>query len=323
MTNPPVPFTVIGGFLGAGKTTLVNGLLRQAHGERITVLVNDFGSVSIDADLIESHDGDTIALANGCICCSIGGEFAAAIPAVLDASPRPDRVIVEASGIAEPRKIAQYGTLPGFRLDGVVVLADAEAIRDLCADPRIGAQVRGQLAQGDILVLTKVDLLGGPAARDEVRRWLAHEHPGGRIVEASHGEVATDLLLDRVDLDRHATQAWDGFAMSGPDAMARAPGSANHAFDTATVDVPGPIGRADLEAWLDALPREVIRVKGLVRLDERPDAVATVHRVGARVRIAYDAPPVAAGSAGRLVLIAAGGGDGGAATRAATWTPLS
>ena len=305
----PIPFTVVGGFLGSGKTTLVNHLLRHAGGERITVLVNDFGDVAIDADLIEAHDGDTITLANGCICCSIGGELAGAIPTVLAARPRPDRILVEASGIAEPRRIAAYGTLPGLRPDGTLVLADAETVVARCADDRIGHQVRAQLAQADLIVLTKVDLLDD----DEVaarRAWLAATFPGIGVVEARAGVVAPEALLGSgVGLDG-----------SGPGAVpGDAPGDgAPHGFATCTFEAHDPIPRDELEAWLGALPPAVLRAKGLVRTVEASEVATIVQRVGARTRLTAGGPWTDPAVPGRIVLIAAEG-ELGEVTAPAPW----
>jgi len=108
-----IPLTVIGGYLGSGKTTLLNALLRQPHGKRFALLVNDFGSINIDAGLIENQQGETINLANGCICCSLAAGFVVALNTVLNLQSRPDQVIIEASGVADPRKIANYGNTPG------------------------------------------------------------------------------------------------------------------------------------------------------------------------------------------------------------------
>ena len=100
--QPPIPVTVIGGYLGAGKTTLVNHLLRNANGLRIAVLVNDFGALQIDADLIEAADGDTISLANGCICCSLAGGLVEAMLGILDRPQPPEWVVIETSGVSDP-----------------------------------------------------------------------------------------------------------------------------------------------------------------------------------------------------------------------------
>ena len=102
-----LPVTVIGGYLGAGKTTLVNHLLRHAGGRRIAVLVNDFGALPIDADLIEARDGDLLAIAGGCVCCSYGSDLMDALAALLERSPRPDHLVIETSGVALPGSVAR------------------------------------------------------------------------------------------------------------------------------------------------------------------------------------------------------------------------
>jgi hypothetical protein len=104
-----VPVTIIGGYLGAGKTTLINALLAADHGRRLAVLVNDFGAVNIDVELIERHDGETISLTNGCICCSIADSLGESLDQVLALEPRPDQIVIEASGVADPAAIAGYG----------------------------------------------------------------------------------------------------------------------------------------------------------------------------------------------------------------------
>ena len=122
MTGAKLPITVIGGYLGAGKTTLVNNLLTQANGLRAAVLVNDFGAVNIDAALIAEHAGDTISLTNGCMCCSMADGLYMAIVQIMKHAERLDHIIIEASGVAEPGKIARKGQAFGLPLDGVLVV---------------------------------------------------------------------------------------------------------------------------------------------------------------------------------------------------------
>jgi G3E family GTPase len=181
VSQSAVPFTVIGGFLGAGKTTLINQILREASGERIVILVNDVGDTPIDPELIASRSADTITLTNGCICCSLSDEFALALPDLLELSPPIDRVVVEASGIGDPGRIAQYGTLPGFALDGVIVLADTEGICGLLDDHRIGHQIADQLRRAHLVAMTKTDLAS--SARHEIfgLRMVTDDRRGGLL----------------------------------------------------------------------------------------------------------------------------------------------
>ena len=150
--------SVIGGFLGAGKTTLLNRVLAGRHGVRYAVLVNDFGELNVDGDLVAAHGGDTITFANGCVCCTMGGDLVGALDRLLDGDRPPDQILVEASGVADPSAIADVATLhPGLARDLVVVLADAETVRARHADERLRDTVDRQLAAADLIVLNKCD----------------------------------------------------------------------------------------------------------------------------------------------------------------------
>ena len=197
MTLPPLPTTVIAGYLGAGKTSLVNHLLRNPGGRRIMVMVNDFGALDIDADLLVSTSEDTVTLSNGCICCTMGTELMYALADACDRRPRPDALVIEASGVAQPEKIAAAAHAePEMRYGGIVTLADAANIAALLEDAEIGAQVRAQLAVADLVVLTKTDL----APAETARRLIAGIAPAP-VVDARHGAVDIDLLLERVAAD--------------------------------------------------------------------------------------------------------------------------
>lgn len=268
-----VPFTVIGGFLGAGKTTVINQILRGDSGERIVVLVNDVGDTPIDPELIASRSADTITLTNGCICCSLGDEFALTLPDLLELSPPIDRVVVEASGIGDPGRIAQYGTLPGFALDGVIVLADCEGIGRLLDDGRIGHQIADQLRRAHVVAMTKSDL----ATSDELKRAKARiaevvEGQGIPILEISNGQIPPEIMFglgnDHVSELAAATSDSSMFT---------------HGIDVQTVPVPAQVERVLLDQWLAALPEDVLRVKGVVNLAD--DTAVVVQKVGPRCRI--------------------------------------
>jgi G3E family GTPase len=189
-----LPVTVVGGYLGAGKTTLVNDLLTQARGLRAAVLVNDFGEINIDASLIVSHDGDTISLSNGCMCCSMTDGFAAALGQILKQSGRLDHIVVEASGVANPAKIAQTAQAFGLPLDGILVVADAEQVRSQAANKYAGDTVQRQLAQADLIVVNKTDLVSTEAVA-KLRPWIAEHAPAAPIFETSYASVPLAVLL--------------------------------------------------------------------------------------------------------------------------------
>ncbi|MEM7301397.1 MAG: GTP-binding protein [Pseudomonadota bacterium] len=191
----PLPVTVIGGYLGAGKTTLINHLLRNADGKRLAIMVNEFGELPIDADLIEAQDDDLISLSGGCVCCTYGNDLSMALLDLKELEPRPDHVVLEASGVALPGAIASSVSLiSGYSMDGVVVLADGETVRQRAVDPYMGDTVLRQFEGANIVLLNKTDLLD-EAEQDALRDWLQERAPNAAIVSSSHGKVPPALVL--------------------------------------------------------------------------------------------------------------------------------
>ena len=266
---PPIPVTVIGGYLGAGKTTLVNHLLRHANGVRIAVLVNDFGALQIDAELIAAADGDTVSLTNGCICCSLAGGMMEALQAVAARPQPPERVVIETSGVSDPVAVAQYAHLPGFRLDAVIVLADAETVRRRSTDRHVGRHVLQQLRGADLLVLNKVDLVD-PERLAAVRTWLSEAATGVRVIHAVNAHVPMAVLFDtghQRELSQHH------------DAAARV----EHRSWTFVDD--RPVDRAAFDQWVETLPPSIVRAKGFVEFIDQPGVQWEFQLVGARHRL--------------------------------------
>ena len=197
--GPRVPMVVLGGWLGAGKTTLVNRLLRATNGERIAVVVNDIGEVNLDVGLIAARDGDTVELTNGCICCSIGDSLAVTLRDLVlagqSSNRQLDRLVVEASGVAEPDRVAAYGDRRRIRPDGIVVAVDATDVVIRAADPACGPLVLRQIRAADLLVVTKADLApdGGLGAV----AWCTELAPDVPIVIADSPEGANPDGADR------------------------------------------------------------------------------------------------------------------------------
>ncbi len=191
-----LPVTVIGGYLGSGKTTLINHLLRNADGLRLAVLVNEFGELPIDADLVEAKDDDIISITGGCICCSFGSELTAALVVLEKIRPRPDQILIEASGVAVPGVIvASVGLLEGFSAEGIVVLADAETIRKSTKDTYMGDTVTRQLSDADIILLNKIDLIGSEELAT-TKLWLTQNNPHACVVECQNGVVTPEVVMD-------------------------------------------------------------------------------------------------------------------------------
>ncbi|WP_374447194.1 GTP-binding protein [Stella sp.] len=220
-TPGPLPVTVVGGYLGAGKTTLVNHLLRHADGRRLAVLVNDFGALPIDSDLIEGADGAVLAIAGGCVCCAYGSDLIAGLETMAARRPRPDHVVVETSGVALPDAVAQsVQLLAAFRRDAIVVLADAETVRRHAADRYMADTIARQLAASDIVVVNKTDLVP-PAVLAETLDWAAAAAPHAAVLPALHGAVPVAAMLgpaatERLLLDRpagHDRPAWRSVAL--------------------------------------------------------------------------------------------------------------
>ena len=191
-----LPVTVIGGYLGAGKTTLVNYLLRNANGLRLAVLVNEFGELAIDRDLIEAEEEGLISISGGCVCCSFGGDLIAALRNLSQMQPRPQHILIEASGVAKPSAIFDsVALLDGFSADGVVVLSDAETVQENANDKYMGDTVLAQITQADILLLNKCDLVD-PQNIAETANWLARQNPNARLVKTKHSVAAPEVVLE-------------------------------------------------------------------------------------------------------------------------------
>jgi len=255
-----IPITVIGGYLGAGKTTLVNHVLRSTD-ERIAVIVNDFGEISIDEDLIVAADSDKLTLANGCICCSLAEGFSAALDTVRSAGVLPTRLLIEASGVADPNQIAAYGHTPGLALDAVVVLADAEQVRRQANHRWVADTVRIQLAAADLVVVNKIDLLAAPEDADALCDWLTGVANGATLVRASRAAVPMDVIFGP-ELREHAA----GRSPSTVASSARAAhDTAEDVFESQTVVLDAPVPLPVIEALVANLPIGVARLKGLVQ----------------------------------------------------------
>jgi G3E family GTPase len=273
----PKPFTVIGGFLGAGKTTLLNRVLAGARGPRYAVLVNDFGALAIDEALISAHDGQTIALANGCICCSMSDGFITAMLTLMQAPERFDHVLIEASGVSEPDRIMDFARLdPLLSPDAILVLVDAETLTARMSDPKVGEVVATQIRTADILVLNKTDLVSRETA-ETVETTLRSLNPTAPVLRSAKGDVPLNVVLgtgshvtgDSRDRDHHDHHLHH----------------AEEFFDTRTFTAAEPLDRDAFVRFAEALPASIIRGKGVLVFADAPGRAEIWQRVGARMEM--------------------------------------
>lgn len=269
VTADPLPFTVIGGFLGAGKTTLVNHILTNSSGVRYALLVNDFGRINIDEQLVSSHDGRTMALSNGCICCSLADGFVKTMLLLMKEIDRFDHIVVETSGVAEPGKIMDFARLdPQLYPEGIVVMADAADITERIHDPQIDAVVRAQIASASLLLLNKVDTVDEQQL-ESANSLLTELNDSAPVLRCNNARVPLDLLFG------HALRPAD-HAASTPVVDTSSPFVSHSYNSTHAVD------RVAFEQFRAALPASVLRAKGLLQFSDNPDQWFLWQRTGKR-----------------------------------------
>jgi len=262
-----VPLTFVGGYLGSGKTTLINEVLATTD-RPIAVMVNDVGEVNIDAALIKKRSGDTIELTDGCVCCSLIDGFGAAFDQIRARPEPPDHLIVELSGVAQPERLAPWGKTAGFRLDGIVVLIDVERCEDGLADPYLSDTLESQIRAADLLVLTKLDLVDAATAT-RVRSRLSELAADTPLIDVANAKDASTLLT------------LGGRRPGGVEAVPEPT-----LFDQHVVErrpIPGGVERSALDAMLSGLEADVVRAKGIAELDD--GSMVLIQVVGRRVEV--------------------------------------
>lgn len=321
------PVTVITGFLGSGKTTLVRHLMANPQGLRLAVIVNEFGTMGVDGEILKGCADascpaeNIVELSNGCICCTVADDFIPTLEALMALPARPDHILIETSGLALPKPLLKAFDWPAIRsritVDGVIALADAEAVAagrfapdvaavdaQRAADPGLDHETplsevfEDQIACADVILLTKADLAGPEgvaAARSAIEAELPRPLP---ILTVTEGAVDPRLVLG---LGKAAEDDLD----ARPSHHDGADDHEHEDFDTVVIDLPEITDPADLAARIARLAAEqnVLRVKGHVAVAGKPMRLL-VQAVGSRVRHQYDRPWGQTPRRSRLVVIA-------------------
>ncbi len=262
--NPPtsaVPATVLTGFLGSGKTTVLNYILKAEHGRRVAVIVNEFGAVSVDGKLLEAAADQMVQLSNGCVCCTVRADLITGIQRLFQRGGF-DYLVIETTGLADPGPVAQtFFNIPALqryvKLDSVVTVVDCERIETLLQRHEVA---RSQVELADFLLLSKTDLVpeGQPARVAEALRAI---NPEALQLRAEHGRVPLDALLDihAFDLAQKTGRRPDLLDEMAPARHATDIRSAAFTFDR-------PFHLKRFEAFLDGLTRDdgILRAKGVL-----------------------------------------------------------
>ena len=321
------PVTVITGFLGAGKTTLIRHLMANPQGKRLAVLVNEFGTMGVDGDIQKSCADENcpaeniLELSNGCICCTVADDFIPTLERLMAMPQKPDHILIETSGLALPKPLLKAFDWPAIRsritVDGVIALADAEAVaagrfapdeaavqaqraadESLDHETPLSEVFEDQIACADIILLSKADLAGDAglaAARAVIEAETPRKLP---ILPLTDGVIDPRVIL--------------GLGAAAEDDLDARPshhdGAGDHEhddFDSVVIDLPEIADPADLAARIARLAREqnILRIKGHVAVAGKPMRLL-VQAVGERVRHQYDRPWGAQPRASRLVVIA-------------------
>ncbi|KAF0227344.1 MAG: cobalamin biosynthesis protein [Beijerinckiaceae bacterium] len=319
-----IPVTIVTGFLGAGKTTLIRHLMANPQGKRLAVLVNEFGTLGVDGAILKSCADancpaeNIVELANGCICCTVAEDFIPTIEALLALPTKPDHILIETSGLALPKPLLKAFDWPAIRskitVDGVITLADAEAVAAGTFAPEdhpaslnasahehetpLSEVFEDQISCADIVLLTKADL-AGPEGLAAARAAIVPELPRALPIL----EITGGVIDPRVILGLNAA------AEDGLDARpSHHDGEEEHEhedFDSATIALPEITDPEALKAAIIRLAHEqkILRVKGYVAVAGKPMRLL-VQAVGARVSTQFDSPWGSAPRLSRLVVIA-------------------
>ena len=310
-----IPVTVITGFLGSGKTTLVRHLLGHAQGKRIALIINEFGDIGVDKEVLAGCGDDTcreedmIELANGCICCTVADDFIPTMKTLLDRPDRPDHIVIETSGLALPQPLIRAFNWPEIKtevtIDGVVTVVDAAALSEgrfasdeeavdaqrkadsmLDHETPLGELFKDQLVSADLIIVNKTDLVGGDDLAPVEAELRAAMRPGTGLVRAANGHVDTIALLG---LGMASEDNLEG-RESAHEMEHGGEGHEHDDFDSFSIRLPAG-DRETLLRTIEATIRDhdVLRLKGFAAIEGAPARLA-IQAVGPRVNAYFDRP---------------------------------
>jgi len=263
-----IVFTLITGFLGAGKTTLLNGLLSEPHGTRLAVIVNDFGSINIDAALIQKTSVSRIDLTNGCVCCTLANGLTATLADLAAQEIPPREIVLEASGIADPHGVVQIALCnPALYFNGIICVVDASTLLENTTSRPIRKTIESQVSAANLILLNKTDI-ADVTQLEATRSWFSGKNYPGRVVETTFSKIPSALVLDMAEISQ----------------LSDFPTYKDHSnsFESFTFESETLIDESRFNALIESFPAEILRAKGIIRLNSDPGRFAVFQVTGNR-----------------------------------------